>query len=132
MTDSPITLRQIQHVGVTVPTEGLDEAKRFYGEILGLQEAYRPEEELGRPGVWYALGETELHIQCRDGGPPVDADYHPGFAVDDVHALKAALQAKGIDIIDSDPVAGRERFFVRDPFGNRLEFLTMPDGSEVQ
>jgi len=125
--DSPTTLRQVQHVAITVPTSGLDEAKRFYGEVLGLEEAPRPEEELGRPGVWYAVGDGELHIQCRDELPAAETDYHPGFAVGDVDALRKELEGKGVEIIDSPPVAGRERFFVRDPFGNRLEFLTMSD-----
>jgi catechol 2,3-dioxygenase-like lactoylglutathione lyase family enzyme len=130
MTDAESTkLLHIQHVGVTVPTSGLEEAKAFYGGLLGLEEAPRSEEELGRPGVWYKLGATELHIQCRDKLPEGETDYHPGFAVGDVHALKAELRSKGVEIIESAPVAGRERFFVRDPFGNRLEFLTMPGGS---
>ncbi len=125
----PASLRQLHHAAITVPTEGLAEAKRFYGGVLGLAEASRPDAELGRPGAWYALGETELHIQCRDDAPAADADYHPAFIVGDVTALRASLEDKDVEVIDAPTLMGRERFFCRDPFGNRLEFMTMPGES---
>ena len=122
----PTSLRQLHHAAITVPTEGLAEAKRFYGGVLELTEASRPDAELGRPGAWYILGETELHIQCRDDAPSPDADYHPAFIVGDVTALRASLEDKDVEVIDAPTLMGRERFFCRDPFGNRLEFMTMP------
>ena len=39
------------------------------------------------------------------------------------------LEIMGAEIIESEPVASRERFFLRDPFGNRLEFLQLPEGA---
>ena len=33
------------------------------------------------------------------------------------------------DVLDADTLMGRDRFFSRDPFGNRLEFMTLPDGN---
>lgn len=116
----------IQHVALTVPAARQEEARRFYSHVLGLQEASRPEAELGRPGIWYRVGDAELHIQCRDEGPPRNAEHHPAFVVDNLEALRALLQTNGIEIIAAQPLSGRERFFCRDPFGNRLEFLTQP------
>ncbi len=124
-----VVLRQIHHAAITVPTSGLQQAKDFYGGVLGLTEAERPDADLGRPGAWYALGETEVHIQCRDETPGADTDYHPAFIVGDVAALKAALSSKGVEVEDAPTLMGRERFFCRDPFGNRLEFMTLPDSS---
>ena len=121
----PVSLRQLHHAAITVPTERLAEAKRFYGGVLRLTEASRPDAELGRPGAWYTLGETELHIQCRDDAPAADADYHPAFIVGDVQALRASLESQDVEVIDAPTLMGRERFFCRDPFGNRLEFMTM-------
>lgn len=119
-------IRTIHHVALTVPTERLEEARRFYSDALGLEEAARPDAELGRPGIWYRLGETELHIQCRDGGAPQDADYHPALIVDGVGALKEQLRAGGVEVIDAPTLLGRERFFCRDPFGNRIELMSLP------
>ena len=116
----------LHHAALTIPTEGLEEARRFYSGLLGLREATRPEAELGRPGIWYGLGATELHIQCRDAGPPEDSDYHPALIVDDVAGLRAHLESSGAVTIDAPTLMGRERFFCRDPFGNRIEFMSLP------
>ncbi len=119
-------IRSLHHAALTVPTQRLEEARCFYSGLLGLQEAPRPDAELSRPGIWYRLGTTELHIQCRDGAVPQDADYHPALLVDDLGGLKAHLRANDVEITDAAPLFDRERFFCRDPFGNRLEFMTLP------
>jgi len=114
----------IQHVALTVPQARLEEARRFYTDVLGLEERSRPEAELGRPGIWYQVGAQELHIQAHEGGPAPDADHHPALVVDDLDGLRAHLKANGIEIIEAQRLSGRERFFCRDPFGNRIEFMT--------
>lgn len=116
----------IQHVALTVPTERLEEARLFYSTVLGLEEANRPDAELGRPGIWYRLGDTELHIQCRDGAPPTRSDYHPALVVDSVPDFKERLLANAVEVEEAPTLLGRERFFCHDPFGNRIEFTTMP------
>ncbi len=116
----------IQHVALTVPAERLEDARAFYSGLLGLEEAQRPEAELGRPGIWYRLGGMELHIQCRDGAPLETSDRHPGLVVDDLEAIRAHLKANGLEVIEAPSLMGRERFFCRDPFGNRLEFMSLP------
>lgn len=116
----------IQHIALTVPSARLDEARRFYTDVLGLEERVRPEAELGRPGIWYQIGALELHIEARDGGPAQDADHHPALVVDDLAGLRTLLENNSIEIIEAQPLSDRERFFCRDPFGNRLEFLTEP------
>ncbi len=122
------TIQTLHHAALTVPTSGLEEARRFYTGLLGLQEAPRPEAELGRPGIWYRLGETELHIQCRDTVPGDPGGYHPALVVDDVRGLRVHLQSNGVEIIEAQPLNDRERFFARDPFGNRIEFLSLAGG----
>jgi len=119
-------VRALHHAAVTVPTERLDEARRFYSELLGLDEAPRPEAELGRPGIWYTLGATELHIQCRDGAEPDRSDRHPALVVGDLDALRERLRANGVELEDTPTLMGRRRFFCRDPFGNRIELMTTP------
>ncbi len=123
------TVQRLHHAAIVVPTDRLDEARRFYGDVLGLSEADRPDAELDSPGAWYSLGETELHIQCRDNAPVDESDRHPAFIIGDVESLKDRLRKQGADVIDAPTLMGRERFFSRDPFGNRLEFMTLPAGN---
>ena len=53
-----------------------------------------------------------------------DSSRHPGFLVDDLDALRRKLEGAKVELEEAIPINGRERFFCRDPFGNRLEFLS--------
>ncbi len=127
--DGGASVQRIHHAAIVVPTDRLDEARRFYGDVLGLRETERPNADLDSPGVWYGLGETELHIQCRDDAPTDESDRPPAFIIGDVASLKDRLRERGAEVIDAPTLMGRERFFSRDPCGNRLEFMTLTDGS---
>jgi catechol 2,3-dioxygenase-like lactoylglutathione lyase family enzyme len=48
---------------------------------------------------------------------------HPAFRVANLEALRQKLETAGIEIIAGNRFPGQERFFVRDPWGNRLEFV---------
>jgi catechol 2,3-dioxygenase-like lactoylglutathione lyase family enzyme len=117
---------RLQHAALTVPVEGLERAREFYGGILGLREVARPPELESRPGIWYSFGATELHIQTRPEVMP-PGDRHPAFVVDDLDAWHDHLAARGIDVIDQPTIFNRRRFNVRDPFGNLLELMTEGD-----
>ena len=119
-------IETLHHAAITVPTEELEKARHFYSTLLGLPEVARPAAELGRPGIWYAVGDRELHIQARDGHQAERGEHHPALVVDDVWGLKAHLEAKGVETQDAQRLSDRERFFARDPFGNMLEFLSRP------
>lgn len=116
----------LHHVALTAPTERLADARRFYSDVLGLEERDRPDGELGHPGIWYRVGEGELHIQCRDSAPPDGSDRHPALVVDDVATMRERLRAHGVEVSEAPALLGRERFFARDPFGHRIEFMSRP------
>jgi catechol 2,3-dioxygenase-like lactoylglutathione lyase family enzyme len=118
---------RLQHAAVTVPIEGLEQARDFYSNVLGLREVPRPPELHDRPGIWYSFGNTELHIQTRRNVPAEKGDRHPALVVDDIEAWRARFQERGIDVIDQPTIFGRVRFNVRDPFGNLLELMTEGD-----
>ena len=56
----------------------------------------------------------------------IEALHHVALVVDVVPALRAHLAANGGELEDAQPLSDRERFFARDTFGNRLEFLSRP------
>lgn len=49
---------------------------------------------------------------------------HPGILVADLDGLAAALEAAGHPVEWDDLFIGFRRCYTRDPFGNRLEFLS--------
>jgi hypothetical protein len=48
---------------------------------------------------------------------------HPALLVDDLTGMVAALEAVGLAVTPDDPVDGRERCYVSDPFDNRIELM---------
>ena len=117
----------LQHVQMIVPAGQAGEAKRFYGELLGLEEMPRPQSlsDAGRTGAWYRIGDQELHLRFeeRPDGEPGLSDGHPALITSDLDGLRTRLSADGVELEEAIPIQGRTRFFARDPGGNRIEFL---------
>jgi catechol 2,3-dioxygenase-like lactoylglutathione lyase family enzyme len=117
-----VTLQRVQHVSVARP-RGEQEAaaaRRFYGEALGLQEVVPPSSLTDLDLIWYQLGDDELHIFTTDD-PPGDHGQHFCIQVDDVDALRDQLSRAGVAIVEDTAIHNRPRFFIHDPFGNRIE-----------
>jgi len=55
-------------------------------------------------------------------GPDGLRDLEPNVA--GLEALRTRLRAAGVELEEAIPIEGRERFFCRDPFGHRFEFLS--------
>jgi ribosomal protein S18 acetylase RimI-like enzyme len=112
--------RALDHVQVAAPRGGEAVARAFYGGLLGLEEIAKPEALRARGGVWFAVGDQELHVGVEEPFAPA-GKAHPGIAVGDRRALEAIaarLSAAGHPV-DWDSA----RFHTADPFGNRLELL---------
>jgi catechol 2,3-dioxygenase-like lactoylglutathione lyase family enzyme len=109
----------IDHVQVAAPAGCEEEARAFYGGILGLEEIAKPAPLAARGGVWFRVGPQQLHVGVEQEFAAA-RKAHPAFAVDDLEAL-----AERIGVVRWDEeLPGVRRFYAHDPFGNRLEFLT--------
>lgn len=113
---------RIHHVLLAAPPGSEAEARRFFGELLGWREIPKPPNLARRGGVWFELGVQQLHVGIEAEFRPAEKA-HPAFEVEDLAALRERLRAAGVATWEDEPYPGRERFYVRDPFGNRLEFL---------
>jgi catechol 2,3-dioxygenase-like lactoylglutathione lyase family enzyme len=108
----------IDHVQVAAPRGCEDEARAFYGGLLGLEELPKPGSLAARGGCWFRAGPQQIHVGVEAEFAPA-RKAHPAFAVDDLEALADRLGAVQWD----DELPGVRRFYAHDPFGNRLEFL---------
>ncbi|MBL8265649.1 VOC family protein [Steroidobacter sp.] len=112
----------IDHVQVAIPKGGEAAAREFYAQLLGLTEIPKPSSLAGRGGLWLQAANIQFHLG-------VDPDFRPatkahvGFAVENLSAVLGRLEAAGYDIQPDDSVAGLNRAFTSDPFGNRVELL---------
>jgi len=110
----------IDHVQVAIPRGGEDDARAFYGDLLGLEEIPKPESIRARGGAWFRAGAQELHLGVEEPFAPA-RKAHPGLVADDLDAIRARLAAAGVQFEDDAKIAGVDRLFVHDPFDNRLE-----------
>ncbi|WP_232696064.1 VOC family protein [Brevibacillus daliensis] len=112
----------IEHVQIAAPKGCEDQAREFYGSVLGMKELPKPANLVSRGGCWFIVGQQELHIGVQENFTPA-TKAHPGFLVQNLQQLREKLTQSGITIKEEPSIDGRTRFFVTDPFGNRIEFL---------
>jgi len=115
----------LDHAFITIPEGREDDARRFYAALLGLEEIARPEGLQQSGGIWFRAGGQELHLGSDDAHEATKRP-HPGFRVESVTALEELahrVEAAGVETRWDERIEGRKRFYVRDPFGNRLEIL---------
>ncbi|MFS0575664.1 VOC family protein [Sporosarcina sp. 179-K 3D1 HS] len=115
-------IKGIDHIQFAAPAGTEEQARQFYGELLGLEEIPKPKNLIGRGGCWFRCGLQEVHIGIQQDFIPAKKA-HPGFSVDALDELKTRLEQAGYVISEEPPIDGRSRFFTHDPFGNRIEFL---------
>lgn len=116
---------RIHHVSVLVAD--LDRALWFYHGVLRLHvEPSRP--DLGYPGAWLNVGDQQIHLLALPNPDPVAGrpehggrDRHIALSVDDLSAVRGALDAAGVTYSLSK--SGRAALFCRDPDGNALEII---------
>jgi catechol 2,3-dioxygenase-like lactoylglutathione lyase family enzyme len=114
---------RLQHTTIPMPPGGNEEARRFYGEVLGLPEKPVPSSLDATRIVWFSVSEDgdELHVLAQEGVDPGISGQHLCLVVDDLDAIRNALVADGIEIGEEPPIHNRPRFSFRDPFGNKVE-----------
>ena len=114
----------LDHTLLAITPADEEQAKAFYGGVLGLTEIPKPSNLAGRGGAWYRCGASaqELHLGLAADAQP-QRKAHPALLTRDLAALRARLEAAGRPIVTDEPIPGYDRFYSIDPFGNRLEFL---------
>lgn len=114
----------IDHVQVAAPARGEDEARRFYGGLLGLPELAKPAALEARGGVWFACGGHQLHVGIAEPFAPA-TQAHPALAVAaaDLDRLAERLAGAGFPVRWDEAIPGTRRFYTADPWGNRIELV---------
>ncbi len=123
------TITGYHHLAICV--HDIDEARRFYGEVLSLAELERPREIAAKfRSAWYLIGSSELHVVENREFQPLDSPLAPHIAVatSDFHALTAQIADRGGEFTFG-PGPGPDgilRAVIEDPTGNVLEITAAP------
>jgi catechol 2,3-dioxygenase-like lactoylglutathione lyase family enzyme len=120
--NQPMGIRRLDHVQLAMPAGGEARAVAFYEGLLGIARVPKPPHLAERGGCWFERGDLKVHLGVDpDFRPATKA--HPAFVVDDLHALAGVIAAAGHRVDPDQPLAGYDRLYVDDPFGNRIELL---------
>lgn len=128
----------IKYLHTMVRVKDLEASMRFY-ELLGLKETRRHDSEAGRFSLIFMApeGQEECPVELTynwdgDDGLPSDSRHfgHLAYAVEDIYATCAHLQANGVTI-NRPPRDGRMAF-VKSPDGISVELLQMGDALPAQ
>ena len=116
---SRFEISHIDHVSLIVTD--IAKARAFYGGLLGLTEI-APPASFDFVSIWYDLGGQYLHLLQKPIPDSISAR-HVCFHVPDIVLARTHFQSHGIAIDETVKIPGCDRFFIRDPDGNRIEFL---------
>jgi len=143
-------VRRIDHV--TVPVHDLDEARRFYCDILGAAFLMRADnaffKRVGRPSLDPATqgafhisvlfgGSTRVDLFLQNFGQAAPTQPHPHYAfrvpARDLPKWKARLEA--MEVPTDGPLRlgppGQASLYFNDPFGNHLELTCFGYAEEI-
>ena len=114
-----LPISQIDHCSVIITD--VERSRRFYGDVLGLKEIAKPR-TFDFVVVWFDLGNQHLHLLLKDR-PDTLSPRHFALRVADAPAARAYFQGHGVDVQETTPIPGADRFFIHDPDGNRIEII---------
>ena len=118
---------RLHHAQITIPRGAEEQARQFYCSLLGLPEIEKPDSLKARGGFWLQVGQQQVHVGTEDGVDRQASKAHLAYQVDDVRAWRNSFEEQGIATLDGVPIPGFDRVEIRDPFGNRLEFIQQLD-----
>jgi catechol 2,3-dioxygenase-like lactoylglutathione lyase family enzyme len=97
----------IAHVQIPIPSGREDEARSFYGSVLGMLEIPKRESLSDRGGVWFECGDQQLH--CGVENAASDTRRHAALLTDDLDKSERNLSGGGFEITSDREIPGYRR-----------------------
>ncbi|MFY9607500.1 MAG: VOC family protein [Blastocatellia bacterium] len=118
-----IGIIEINHIQITVPVAAEEASKRFYRDVLGLEEIPKPGNSKGRGGAWFRQGSVQVHLSVEEAASQNHSSRrHVCYLVANLAEAELRLRNSGVEIIpDARPIDGWKRFYICDPGANRIE-----------
>ncbi|MCA9080507.1 MAG: VOC family protein [Planctomycetaceae bacterium] len=130
---APIQVKRIDHV--TLVVKDLEASRRFYVDVLGMEEVPRP--NFSFPGLWFQAATTQIHLilEHDESGPAgvflpeecsISRTRHVAFEVDNALQAHDELNRLGIEIVagPKNRPDGPTQLYVFDPDQNLVELYS--------
>jgi catechol 2,3-dioxygenase-like lactoylglutathione lyase family enzyme len=123
--------------GIAIKTKDLDAAKKFYGTILGLDEAFPVKNPTGGTDfTTFKINEKQYVYVAQDLKEDTESRLlYVSFETSDARALRTYFASKGVTVpaaVTPDP-QGNLSLMVKDPEGNAVQFIQYtPSGAHVR
>jgi catechol 2,3-dioxygenase-like lactoylglutathione lyase family enzyme len=121
----------VAHIGLR--TDNLDAARKFYGQQLGYDEAFKLDKPEGGLMLVYFKVNDHQYIEVFPGwkGPEQLVLSHIAFETDDAPQLRDYLASKGVKVPEKlrTGLDGNISFMIKDPDGHDVEFVQYMPGS---
>jgi len=115
-----LQISQLDHCSVLITD--VARSRHFYRDMLGLKEI-APPRTFDFVVLWFDFGGGQtLHLLLKPQ-PDAISPRHFALHVDDAQAAHAHCRERGIAIEETTPIPHCDRFFIRDPDGNRIEMI---------
>lgn len=85
--------------------------------------------EKSRSGGWFEGSGVAVHLVGVEADVAPARKAHPAFRVADLERARRAFERAGIPVTPDGTLPNVRRFYVADPFGNRIEFMQDGDRS---
>ncbi len=121
----------VAHIGLR--TDNLEEARKFYGQQLGYEEAFTLDKPEGGLMLTYFKVNDHQYIEVFPGwkGPEQLVLSHIAFETDNIQQLRTYLASKGVKVPEAlkKGLDGNISFMIKDPDGHDVEFVQYMPGS---
>ena len=123
-----IEIHQIHHVSLAVTD--LEKSKKFYKDVLCLEEIKRPDFDF--PGAWFQVGSQQVHLivypsaaTLRGTRELISKEGHFAFRVASYDDTLKWLHEMNVEVYENPTSrSGFAQIFVSDPDGNLIELNT--------
>ena len=114
----------IHHCSILV--SDMERASAWYEEVLGLKPIPTPSTFAGVERIsrvrWFELSNGQ-HVHLMPGGPDTRSPRHFAIHIEDAKQAREELRQHGVQVEETTPIPGADRFFIWDPDGNQIEIM---------
>ncbi|BAY98254.1 glyoxalase family protein [Tolypothrix tenuis PCC 7101] len=122
-----MTMIRFEHINISC--KDIDASRNFYQTLF--PDWYVRAEGIFNGDRWMHFGNNQFYLALNDDSEQerVHKPYesiginHVGFVINDGEAMKALLEAKGIDYYTMTAPETKHRIYVNDPDGNEIELV---------